>query len=142
MERVMSNKDEDATIVIVDDEEMVLTSITSLLELETRYQVKSFTLPRNALEFVRAEAMDGSDSCTRFRPPYSPRQTRDLTVDCTSSREREASTTQAPCPLQSRSQISRLRARTELARSSTLRATASSGSRRSTTAQSGGVIVS
>ena len=42
-----------ATIVIVDDEEMVLTSLESFLTLETDYQVHTFKSPVEALEFVR-----------------------------------------------------------------------------------------
>jgi DNA-binding NtrC family response regulator len=41
------------TIVIVDDEEMVLTSLDSFLALETDYQVKTFLSPSEALEFIR-----------------------------------------------------------------------------------------
>ena len=44
---------DDATIVIVDDEEMVLTSLESFLTLETDYRVHTFQSPTQALEFVR-----------------------------------------------------------------------------------------
>ena len=40
------------TIVIVDDEEMVLTSLDSFLSLETDYQVHTFLSPIEALEFI------------------------------------------------------------------------------------------
>jgi DNA-binding NtrC family response regulator len=40
-------------IVVVDDEEMVLTSIKSFLTLETDYDVHTFTKPADALEFIR-----------------------------------------------------------------------------------------
>ncbi len=46
------------TIVIVDDEEMVLTSLSSLLSLETNYDVRTFTSVREALEFVRNNDID------------------------------------------------------------------------------------
>ena len=39
-------------IVVVDDEEMVLTSIESFLTLETDYDVQTFNKPSEALEFV------------------------------------------------------------------------------------------
>lgn len=39
------------TIVIVDDEEMVLTSLRSFLSLETEYIVKTFVSANEALEF-------------------------------------------------------------------------------------------
>lgn len=41
------------TIVIVDDEEMVLTSLKSFLNLESQYDVKTFTSAKDALEFVK-----------------------------------------------------------------------------------------
>jgi len=42
------------TIVIVDDEEMVLTSLDSFLSLETDYNVHTFSSPAEALEFIRS----------------------------------------------------------------------------------------
>lgn len=41
------------TIVIVDDEEMVLTSLRSFLNLESEYEVKTFTSAKDALEFIK-----------------------------------------------------------------------------------------
>jgi DNA-binding NarL/FixJ family response regulator len=38
------------TILLVDDEEMVLTSIRSFLAIETDYQVYTFTSPVSALQ--------------------------------------------------------------------------------------------
>ena len=49
----MDNSNEKQTIVIVDDEEMVLTSLSALLSLETDYQVKTFTSAKKALEFIK-----------------------------------------------------------------------------------------
>lgn len=46
------------TIVIVDDEEMVLTSLSSFLGLETEYTVHTFTEPKKALEFIRSRDID------------------------------------------------------------------------------------
>jgi len=40
------------TIIIVDDEEMVLTSISSFLSLETDFNVKTFLSPGKALEYL------------------------------------------------------------------------------------------
>jgi len=45
-------------IVIVDDEEMVLTSLSSFLNLETEYSVKTFTSALAALEFVQNNEID------------------------------------------------------------------------------------
>lgn len=45
-------------IVIVDDEEMVLTSIRSFLMLETDYEVLTFDAPKKALEMVRERSID------------------------------------------------------------------------------------
>jgi len=42
------------TIVIVDDEEMVLESLSAFLSLETNYVVATFTSPIEALQFVEA----------------------------------------------------------------------------------------
>ena len=41
------------TIVLVDDEEMVLTSLSSFLNLETEYAVHTFKSAAEALEFVK-----------------------------------------------------------------------------------------
>jgi len=46
------------TIVIVDDEDMVLTSIDSFLQLESDYNVKSFTKASEALEYVTENSVD------------------------------------------------------------------------------------
>jgi DNA-binding NtrC family response regulator len=40
-------------IVIVDDEEMVLTSLKSFLSLESHYDVHTFTSAKGALEFLK-----------------------------------------------------------------------------------------
>jgi DNA-binding NtrC family response regulator len=49
----MDNSNKNQTIVIVDDEEMVLTSLNSFLSLETKYQIKTFTSAKKALEFIK-----------------------------------------------------------------------------------------
>ena len=45
-------------VLIVDDEEMVLTSIDSFLTLETDYEVVTFTNPNEALEHIRTSDVD------------------------------------------------------------------------------------
>ncbi len=54
----MSNILSNAIIVIVDDEDMVLTSIESFLQLETEYEVKTFHSAKEALEFVKNNEVD------------------------------------------------------------------------------------
>lgn len=49
---------ESGTLVIVDDEEMVLTSLKSFLTLETRYDVKAFLSAKEALAFIRENKID------------------------------------------------------------------------------------
>ena len=46
------------TIVLVDDEEMVLTSLSSFLMLETEYEVKTFLSPGEALDFINGNRVD------------------------------------------------------------------------------------
>jgi response regulator RpfG family c-di-GMP phosphodiesterase len=46
------------TVLIVDDEEMVTTSLRSFLELETEYEVVTFTDPREAIEYARSNPVD------------------------------------------------------------------------------------
>jgi DNA-binding NtrC family response regulator len=48
----------DATLVIVDDEEMVLASLRSFLELETEYNIQSFTSPDDALDYAEKGTVD------------------------------------------------------------------------------------
>ena len=48
--------DEDGRVVLVDDEEMVLSSLSSFLALETAYDVVTFTSARKALDYL-----DGND---------------------------------------------------------------------------------
>ncbi|MDX9856638.1 MAG: response regulator [candidate division Zixibacteria bacterium] len=55
-----ADKDADnaGVIVIVDDEEMVLTSLKSFLTLETDYDVRPFLSARQALDFIRSTEVD------------------------------------------------------------------------------------
>jgi DNA-binding NtrC family response regulator len=50
----MENSNHKPTIVIVDDEDMVLTSLHSFLTLETDYNVKTFVSVKEALEYINA----------------------------------------------------------------------------------------
>ena len=54
----MSNLDGTGTIVLVDDEEMVLTSIQSFIALETEYDVQTFTSAKTALNFIKSHEID------------------------------------------------------------------------------------
>lgn len=77
----------DATIVLVDDEEMVLNSLQSFLELETEYDIRSFSTPASALEYAQDGSVDvvvsdflmpemnGIDLLARFSEnhPHAPR---------------------------------------------------------------------
>ncbi|MBI2951724.1 response regulator [bacterium] len=54
----MASSEEIETILLVDDEEMVLTSIKSFLTLETSYRVVVFTSPAEALRYVRDHDVD------------------------------------------------------------------------------------
>ena len=45
-------------VVIVDDEEMVLTSLSSLLSLETDYEIKTFLSSKEALDHIKNEETD------------------------------------------------------------------------------------
>lgn len=46
------------TVLIVDDEPMVTTSISDLLKLETQYQVVTYNDPMEALTFVESDPVD------------------------------------------------------------------------------------
>ena len=52
------SQNETGTIVIVDDEEMVLTSINSFLMLETEYDVVTFTSASKAYEYIGEHEVD------------------------------------------------------------------------------------
>jgi len=49
---------ESPVIVLVDDEEMVVTSIKSFLTLETDYEVVGFTTPAEALTYIESNRVD------------------------------------------------------------------------------------
>ena len=46
------------TVVIVDDEEMVLTSLSTLLSLETDYDVKTFVSATKAAQYLESNSVD------------------------------------------------------------------------------------
>lgn len=48
----------ESVILVVDDDEAVVQSLTALLELETGHRVLSETSPRRALELVRVHGVD------------------------------------------------------------------------------------
>jgi response regulator RpfG family c-di-GMP phosphodiesterase len=54
----MSDAQRVPVIVIVDDEEMVLTSLRSFLSLETDYEVLTFNAPEAALDKLRDHSVD------------------------------------------------------------------------------------
>lgn len=45
-------------VLIVDDEDMILTSLSSFLELETDYEVVTFSSVKEALNYVRKNKID------------------------------------------------------------------------------------
>jgi DNA-binding NtrC family response regulator len=70
------NPDDQPTIFIVDDEEMVAMAIQSFLQLETSYNVFTYTAPADALEALQEERpavivadfmMPGMDGITFFK---------------------------------------------------------------------------
>ncbi len=48
----------DSTIVLVDDEEIILTSLRSFLTLETKFNIKTFASAKSALEFIKDNDVD------------------------------------------------------------------------------------
>jgi response regulator RpfG family c-di-GMP phosphodiesterase len=54
----MSSSRETPVIAIVDDEEMVLTSLRSFLLLETDYEVETFSSPQTAVSVLRHKPVD------------------------------------------------------------------------------------
>jgi DNA-binding NtrC family response regulator len=54
----MSGAERTPVIAIVDDEEMVLTSLRSFLMLETDYEVETYRSPKKAIEELKAKNLD------------------------------------------------------------------------------------
>jgi len=46
------------SIVLVDDEDMVITSIRAFLRLETDYEVRGFTIPEEAVKFLSSNPVN------------------------------------------------------------------------------------
>jgi DNA-binding NtrC family response regulator len=46
------------TVMLVDDEEMVIASIRAFLQLETEYEIRGFTDPQEAASFAAANQID------------------------------------------------------------------------------------
>jgi len=46
------------TVMIVDDEDMVITSVRAFLQLETDYNIAGFTLPEQAADYLRTNPVD------------------------------------------------------------------------------------
>ncbi len=54
----MNESNSKHVIVIVDDEEMVLTSLNAFLTLETDYEVKCFISAKEALDYIKNNRVD------------------------------------------------------------------------------------
>jgi DNA-binding NtrC family response regulator len=54
----MESNNSRETIVLVDDEEMVLTSLRSILSLETDYDIQTFLSAKEALEHISSNDVD------------------------------------------------------------------------------------
>ena len=54
----MATDNNKGTVLIVDDEEMVLTSLSTLLSLETDYDVKTFVSAAKAVEHLQSNSVD------------------------------------------------------------------------------------
>jgi DNA-binding NtrC family response regulator len=46
------------TVMIVDDEDMVITSVRAFLQLETEYNIAGFTVPEKAAEYLRTNPVE------------------------------------------------------------------------------------
>ena len=54
----MSEQGRSPAVVVVDDEEMVLTSLRSFLSLETEYDVQTYKSPQEALAALKDQRLD------------------------------------------------------------------------------------
>ena len=54
----MANNGDKPTVLLVDDEEMVITSIRAYLSLEADFNIEGFTDPEEAAKFVRQHPFD------------------------------------------------------------------------------------
>jgi DNA-binding NtrC family response regulator len=46
------------TVMIVDDEDMVITSVRAFLQLETEYNIAGFTVPEKAADYLRTNPIE------------------------------------------------------------------------------------
>ena len=54
----MSQNGHKPVVMIADDEEMVITSVKALLQLETDFEIRAFTDPEEAARFAEANTVD------------------------------------------------------------------------------------
>lgn len=54
----MSQNGHKPVVMIADDEEMVITSVKALLQLETDFEIRGFTDPEEAARFAEANTVD------------------------------------------------------------------------------------
>lgn len=54
----MSSNGQKPVVLIADDEEMIITSIHALLQIETDYEIRGFTDPEEAAAFADAQRVD------------------------------------------------------------------------------------
>ncbi|HXS93463.1 MAG TPA: response regulator [Candidatus Limnocylindrales bacterium] len=53
-----NNGDNRASVLLVDDEDMIITSIRAFLQLETDFAINAFTDPEEAANFVKSNQID------------------------------------------------------------------------------------
>jgi DNA-binding NtrC family response regulator len=54
----VSQNGNNATVMLVDDEEMIITSLKAFLQLETDFDIHAFTDPEEAARFVESNPVD------------------------------------------------------------------------------------
>jgi len=54
----MSTEEHPATILLVDDEDLVVRSVANLLEIETPYTIHTETSPQRAIELAKVQPLD------------------------------------------------------------------------------------
>jgi DNA-binding NtrC family response regulator len=52
------DRNDKVSVLIVDDEEMVITSVRAYLQLETEYEIHGFTSPEQAVVFMESNSVD------------------------------------------------------------------------------------
>ena len=66
----MNPKGESGCVVIVDDEDMVITSIKAFLQLETEFDIRGFTDPVQAAEYAATHTVDVIVSDKALAPEF------------------------------------------------------------------------